>query len=233
MAEVWEDSTEDNINLKVYRENFRRPFDEPEGPITWHQNIRGLFTENNARCMISKNINLSSYDSVKDNAKPIYIKLSRKEMPPGDPWSDYQIGLFKRWMDGDGHGENKCLLGDVPSATDYSKKIRDAPLRYQFPETLPDDFIPTFYQNIKPLFTVCDQKFGKEDYQVDIMDYEQVRNQAKKHVQGDKNKNIINDIVNNVFPTGSQWPSTWKNVLNRWIKYDCKIGEVPIGQESL
>ncbi|CAG8491774.1 11623_t:CDS:1 [Funneliformis caledonium] len=134
MAEdpVWEDSTVDTINPNVFRKEFRRPFNEPDGPITWNQNIRGLFTENNARCMISKNKNLTSYDDVKDNAELIYQKLSRKEMPPGDPWSEYQIGLFKRWMEGekdkDGNFE-QFRLGPTPSATDYGKKIRDAPYK--------------------------------------------------------------------------------------------------------
>ncbi|CAG8736519.1 14771_t:CDS:2 [Funneliformis caledonium] len=94
MAEdpVWESSTVDTINPNV----FRQPFNEPDG----------LFTEINARCMSSKNKNLTSHDDVKDNAEFIYQKLSRMEMPPG------------RTLDKDGIFE-QFRLGPTPSATDY------------------------------------------------------------------------------------------------------------------
>jgi len=207
-------------------------FDELEIPdkVTWNQHIRGLFTENNARCMISKGINLTSYENVRGLFPTIIERLTssdpKKKMPPGDPWSEYQIKLFKKW----GEGE-VFLWGDTPSATVYATKIVDAPLRYQYPDTLPDDFIATFYQNIKPLFTNCDQKFGKEDYDVNVFNYKQLRDAAKG--QGNEGKNIIRDVLNGDFPKGNPWPQTWKNVLNNWIKYEFRMGEVPIGDEII
>src|SRR5581483_11683870 len=109
-----------------------------------------------------------SYDSVYDSYNQILERVSsqdpKKKMPPGDPWSTYQIELFRRWGQENKYGE-KFVKGSIPSTTYYASKIIDAPLRYQYPETLPEDFIATFYQNVKPLFTTCDQKFGLDgDY---------------------------------------------------------------------
>ncbi|CAG8579994.1 10021_t:CDS:1 [Funneliformis mosseae] len=118
---VWESSMVDTINPNV----FRRLLMNLTVLLLGIKIFRGLFTEINAHCMSSKNKNLTSHDDVKDNAELIYQKLSRMEMPPGEPWSEYQIGLFKGKKDKDGIFE-QFRLGPTPSATDYGKKIRDA-----------------------------------------------------------------------------------------------------------
>src|ERR1051325_4771898 len=123
----------DVINPEVYNPVFRRDFfDQSKFPdpdkITWYQHIRGLFTENNARCMISKGINLTSFEHVSTRYNTIKERLTsndpKKKMPPGDPWSEYQIQLFIKWGEG---GKQK---GIPPDPTNYDTKIIDAPLRY-------------------------------------------------------------------------------------------------------
>lgn len=63
--------------------------------------IRPLFTQDDVDHMkeVDPNLDLSDYQSVKDNADAIYQVLSEGSMPPDGPWPQPQIQLFKEWMD--------------------------------------------------------------------------------------------------------------------------------------
>lgn len=67
--------------------------------LSFANDIRPLFTEDDVMCMSSFGFDLSSYEDVKDNADVIYERVEDKTMPPGEPWSDEQIAMFKQWMD--------------------------------------------------------------------------------------------------------------------------------------
>jgi hypothetical protein len=61
--------------------------------------IRPLFTQTDVDHMQRQGLDLSSYQSVKDNADSIYDAVSEGSMPPGNPWPVEQVDRFKRWMD--------------------------------------------------------------------------------------------------------------------------------------
>ena len=63
--------------------------------------IRPLFTQRDVEHMldVDEDFDLSSYDSVKENADDIYRVLTAGSMPPGQPWPKERVDLFKQWMD--------------------------------------------------------------------------------------------------------------------------------------
>ncbi len=63
------------------------------------RDIRPLFTDEDVEHMVDFDIDLGSYDSVKENAEGIYERLVDGTMPPGMPWSDEQVSAFRRWID--------------------------------------------------------------------------------------------------------------------------------------
>ncbi len=69
--------------------------------ITWEKDVKGYFTDYDVRHMlqIQPQLNLRSYDSVKDNAVLIYERVATKSMPPGG-WEDQRIADFKSWVEG-------------------------------------------------------------------------------------------------------------------------------------
>ena len=73
--------------------------------ITWENTIKGYLAPY-ARCMqgIQPQLDLASYDSVKDNAVLIYQRLTDKDrpMPPktsGGPWPQNKIDSFRSWVE--------------------------------------------------------------------------------------------------------------------------------------
>jgi hypothetical protein len=65
------------------------------------KDIRPLFTDEDVEHMLDVNsdLDLSKYEAVKANASDIYNVLSDGSMPPGEPWSEDKVALFKQWMD--------------------------------------------------------------------------------------------------------------------------------------
>lgn len=93
-----------------YKRNFKTwmdsgmPYDSTAaaGNVTWNNTIKGQFTQfdvDHMNQVTGGTIDLSSYQSTKSNSQRIYRMVSRKEMPPANPWSDIYIGNFKAWMD--------------------------------------------------------------------------------------------------------------------------------------
>ena len=70
----------------------------PDQP-TWEGAVKSWFTSTDVNCMKGFGIDLSSYDSVKQNARDIERRLRDESMPPGRPWPQAQVDCFKRWMD--------------------------------------------------------------------------------------------------------------------------------------
>ncbi len=70
--------------------------------VTWTNDIKKMFTALDIAHMKPKGIDLSSYDSVKINAVPIYDQVSQGSMPPpgsGEtPWSPAWVNTFACWI---------------------------------------------------------------------------------------------------------------------------------------
>jgi hypothetical protein len=62
------------------------------------QDIRPLFRDKDVEEMQFA-FELSQYDDVRTNAQVIYERLADGSMPCDDPWSEYQLALFRQWMD--------------------------------------------------------------------------------------------------------------------------------------
>ncbi|MGA2956873.1 MAG: hypothetical protein ABSF48_14265 [Thermodesulfobacteriota bacterium] len=70
----------------------------PIRALSFSADIRPLFRPRDIESMKPLGIDLSSYEDVKKHAPNIYARLSAKEMPCDEPWSDSQMQKFKEWM---------------------------------------------------------------------------------------------------------------------------------------
>lgn len=71
------------------------------GPVanpTWYGDIRGMFNPIDIAHMGSMNVDLTSYDSVKDISGHIYSMVASSQMPPNNPWTADQVATFLNWM---------------------------------------------------------------------------------------------------------------------------------------
>jgi hypothetical protein len=70
--------------------------------VSFKNDILPLFTQADIDHMAGFGVELDSYDwmRVPLNAGNVYTEVETKRMPPGDPWSDDKVALFKAWMDG-------------------------------------------------------------------------------------------------------------------------------------
>jgi len=69
--------------------------------ITWTNTIKGQFTQldiTHMKQVSGGSIDLSDYNSVKNNGDDIYGMVSSQSMPPGNPWSQQYINNFQTWM---------------------------------------------------------------------------------------------------------------------------------------
>ncbi|MFZ6759364.1 tyrosinase family protein [Undibacterium sp. Ji50W] len=65
---------------------------------TWYGNIRDMFTEIDIQHMGNQGLDLTDYDTVKDQASSIYSYVKSGAMPPGAPWPADQVQTFNNWM---------------------------------------------------------------------------------------------------------------------------------------
>jgi hypothetical protein len=73
--------------------------DPPVAAPTWNGNIKGFFDSGDIACMNDQGLDLSSYESVRDSAKPIYDEVKSGNMPAGGPpWSANRVETFANWM---------------------------------------------------------------------------------------------------------------------------------------
>jgi hypothetical protein len=63
------------------------------------KDIRPLFTDEDVEHMLDFDLDMGSYDSVKENAENIYERVADGSMPPGAPWPDAIIARFRQWID--------------------------------------------------------------------------------------------------------------------------------------
>lgn len=64
--------------------------------------ILPLFTQTDLDHMRAFGVDLDDYTymSTPANAETVYELVSSGRMPPGDPWPEAQVALFKAWVDG-------------------------------------------------------------------------------------------------------------------------------------
>jgi photosystem II stability/assembly factor-like uncharacterized protein len=100
------------------------PFVCPENP-TWEATVKDWFTATDVDHMRPFGIDLSSYESVKDNIDRISTAIETKRMPPGG-WSDEQIACFKEWRDaGMPPGEAPVALTWSPTTAPRARRYDD------------------------------------------------------------------------------------------------------------
>jgi len=68
------------------------------GTLSFATDIRPLFRDKDIKAMKPMGMDLSSYEDVKKRAQDIYARLSAKEMPCDEPWSDSDLRKLKEWM---------------------------------------------------------------------------------------------------------------------------------------
>jgi hypothetical protein len=61
--------------------------------------IRPLFTEEDVEHMLDFDMDLSKHESVSEHAEEIHERLADGTMPPGTPWPEEQVALFRKWID--------------------------------------------------------------------------------------------------------------------------------------
>jgi len=71
----------------------------PVGALSFATDIRPLFRDRDIQAMKPNGIDLSSYEDVKKHIQDIYARLSAKEMPCDEPWSENNVQRFKKWME--------------------------------------------------------------------------------------------------------------------------------------
>jgi hypothetical protein len=72
---------------------------EQGGTLSFEENIRPLFRERDRGSMRDK-FDLWSRDDVAEHSEAILAVLESGTMPCDGPWSNDQIGLFRRWVEG-------------------------------------------------------------------------------------------------------------------------------------
>jgi hypothetical protein len=112
-AEIWEQvkndlmppgnpwTVEQKSNFSTWVDNGMPEGDATTSSITWTNTIQGQFTQfdiDHMKQVSGGSLDLSSYASVKANGSGVYSMVSRKRMPPGNPWSDQFIQNFNAWM---------------------------------------------------------------------------------------------------------------------------------------
>jgi hypothetical protein len=66
---------------------------------TFESDIKPLFRESDRTAMLSA-FDLWSFDDVSSNSAPILAAVESGSMPCDGPWSDEQVDLLRRWIDG-------------------------------------------------------------------------------------------------------------------------------------
>ena len=65
---------------------------------TWENAIKNFFTPVDIACMNGRGLDLSDYQTVKENAQDIARSVESGRMPPGNPWLPAKIETFKLWV---------------------------------------------------------------------------------------------------------------------------------------
>lgn len=69
--------------------------------VSFATEIRPLFREKDIAEMIDvMNLDLASYEAVRDHADAIHAQVASGWMPCDLPWGEEQVALFKQWIDG-------------------------------------------------------------------------------------------------------------------------------------
>ena len=69
--------------------------------VSFETQIRPMFRDKDIAEMIDvMQLDLASYEAVRDNADAIYGQVESGWMPCDVPWNPEQVALFKQWIDG-------------------------------------------------------------------------------------------------------------------------------------
>lgn len=69
--------------------------------VSFATEIRPLFRDKDIAEMIDvMQLDLASYEAVRDNADAIYEQVASGWMPCDARWSEEQVALLKQWIDG-------------------------------------------------------------------------------------------------------------------------------------
>lgn len=68
--------------------------------LSFATDIRPLFRDKDVKTMQKiSGLDLSSYETVRDQATEIHARLEDETMPCDEPWPEDQIARFKQWID--------------------------------------------------------------------------------------------------------------------------------------
>jgi len=69
--------------------------------LSFATDIRPLFREDDIECMKPMGVELDNpaWMRVPANAQSVYAAVADGSMPPGEPWPEDRVALFKKWMD--------------------------------------------------------------------------------------------------------------------------------------
>jgi len=69
--------------------------------LSFATDIRPLFRDEDIECMTPMGIALDdpAWMCVPANAQGVYGAVADGSMPPGEPWPEERVSLFKEWMD--------------------------------------------------------------------------------------------------------------------------------------
>ena len=69
--------------------------------LSFATDIRPLFREEDVECMEPMGVALDdpAWMCVPANAESVYGVLADGSMPPGEPWPEDRVALFKQWME--------------------------------------------------------------------------------------------------------------------------------------
>jgi len=189
---------------------------------TWTGNIQGFFTAGEIACMQRMGIDLSSYDSVKQNAQAIYEQTSSGNMPQGGPrWSANRVQTFKNWMDtgypeGAGGGAAAAQSGGAAAAQSGGGATGgDDPLVAN-PSWTGN---PAQGGNIQQFFTPDEIGCMKQTGIVDLSSYESVK---------EKSTDIFEQTASGNMPAGdTPWSANKVQTFLNWI--NTGMPETPSG----
>jgi hypothetical protein len=69
--------------------------------LSFAADIRPLFRYEDIECMTPMGVALDdpAWMCVSANAQSVYDVVADGSMPPGEPWPEERVSLFKKWMD--------------------------------------------------------------------------------------------------------------------------------------
>lgn len=166
---------------------------------TWNGNIKGFFDPGDVACMNAQGLDLSSYESVRENAGPIYSEVKSGNMPAGGPpWSANRVSTFANWM----NTGFPLGSGDTPAPPEPSP-----------PEPVVEH--PTWTDDISKFFRPGDIGCMRAQG-IDLSSYEGVRSHATDI--------YLQTKIGNMPRGGPRWSKNRVETFFNWIQDKFPVG---------